>query len=316
MAAAKQHSYGATPSTTKHSVSSKSSIATKPLAAPKLGTVAKPPSSNTTPIATKQPVVLGAKQHGSSATPSATKPTVSKEKIAKMAKNGEPRRDSISVLPAIRPTIEPPQPEQRPQAPKVNGNGNLLKPSKLLKRASTDSESSRPSKMVKLNTSGIRDAMKNLKSKPPKKVVQSKVITVKFTNWSQLNTGNESPDSVSIRAAGKKPMSEKKSTTKPGGLTVPSTPRATPGITTGAPKATNQTQPRPRSSTPTSTKPPVNPQSGDSSGKQRKPLPDMRKPLPSAASNPHPTPSKSSSSAGPPAPKAPQKVKIKVKSHS
>ncbi|KAI3324484.1 hypothetical protein HD806DRAFT_492742 [Xylariaceae sp. AK1471] len=235
----------------------------------------------------------------------ATKPSVSQEKIAKTS---DPRRESISVLPPIRPTVEPQQPEQRPPAPKANGHGSLaVQNPKPLKRASTDSESGRPSKIVKLNTSGIIDAMRQLKP--------SKKVTLKFTAWDKINTRKDSPASVSIRAAGKKLNPEQKSTTNPNHSKISGAPRATPAFTASASKATPPPQPRPRSSTPISkTQPPAPTQSGgSSSGKARKPLPDMRKPLPSAAPNPHPTPSKTSSSVSPPAPKAPPKFKIKVK---
>ncbi|KAI0452352.1 hypothetical protein F5B21DRAFT_345760 [Xylaria acuta] len=287
--------------------------------------VAKQPTNSTTPVATKpaikpmakpvaKPVSKPVAKPVAKPTP---KPPASQEKIVK---NGEPHRDSISVLPPIRPTIEPQQPEQKLQTPKVNGNGSLtVKPTKPLKRASTESESGRPSKIVKLNTSGIIGAMKQLQPR-------SKVVTVKFTAWDRLNIRKDSPASVTIRAVAKKLTSEKKSTANSDHPTVHGNPRATPGIAAGAPKSTPKAtpkttpkatpppQPRPRSSTPTTTQPPSNFQPGSSGGKPRKPLPDMmRKPLPSAAPNPHPTPSKTSSSASPPTPKPQPKFKIKVK---
>ncbi|KAI0876907.1 hypothetical protein GGS24DRAFT_449404 [Hypoxylon argillaceum] len=310
-------------------------------------TVPKPPAVS------PAPVVKGAKQVTSSTVPTTAKPTT--KPIAKLTakpaikttsksapkptpkpsggqestvKDVEARRESIAVLPPIQPTIEP-QPEQKTPTPKVNGNDSLtVKAPKTLKRASTESDSSRPSKIVKLNTSRIRDAMKRLQP-------SGKVVTFKFTRWNELDLRNESP---SIRAAGKKPMSEKKSMGHSDHSPTPSNPRTTPAIATGAPKMTAKATPkatpkaapkvnpkltpkatpppqsRPRSSTPT-TQPPANSQSGGSSGgKPRKPLPDMvRKPLPSAASNPHPTPSKTSSSSSPSIPKPTQKFKIKVK---
>ncbi|KAI0976794.1 hypothetical protein F4678DRAFT_124479 [Xylaria arbuscula] len=288
-------------------------------------TVSKPP------VVPSAPVVKVAKQSSPGTTPTIAKPTtkiatkpapkpVTKPTIKsvpklpssqeKATKSGDQRRESISVLPPIRPTIEPQQPEPKLHTPKASGNGNLsVKPSKPLKRASTESESGRPSKIIKLNTTRIIGAMKKLQPR-------SKMVTLKFTAWERLNKRKESPASVTIRAAGK-PISEKKSALNPDQPRLPSNPRASPATVAKAPKMTPPPQPRPRSSTPTAkTQPPASSRSDSSGGKPRKPLPDMvRKPLPSAAPNPHPTPSKtsSSSSASPPVPKPPPKFKIKVK---
>ncbi|KAK5632649.1 hypothetical protein RRF57_008363 [Xylaria bambusicola] len=288
-----------------------------------------------TPAAPPTPVVKAAKQSTSSETPVATKPATTKiptKPIAKptvkpivkptvkqptsqekIAKNGEQRRDSISVITPIRPTIEPPQPEPKLQTPKLSGYGSLpVKPLKPLKRASTESESGRPSKIVKLNTSKIIDAMKKLR--PP-----SKIVTLKFTAWDRLNpgkdsTGKDSPASVTIRASGKKLAPEKKSAPPSDHSTLSGNPRASPAIANRTPKATPPPQSRQRSSTPTSKAAPPNSKLDSSGGKPRKPLPDMvRKPLPSMAPNPQPTPSKASSSVSPPAPKPLPKFKIKVK---
>ncbi|KAI3340622.1 hypothetical protein F4824DRAFT_395748 [Ustulina deusta] len=272
--------------------------------------VAKQSTPSTTPVATKSTTKTATKPATKAVTKAAIKPTpkppASQEK---MAKNGEHRRDSISVLPPIRPTIEPQQPEPKLHTPKISGNGGLsVKAPRPLKRASTESESGRPSKIVKLNTSKFIDAMKRLQPR-------TKTVTLKFTAWERLNTRKGSPASVSIRAAGKKPASEKKSTSNSDHSMLLGNPRASPAIATMTPKATPPPQPRPRSSTPTSkTHPPVNPKSASSGGKPRKPLPDMvRKPLPSAAPNSQPTPSKTSSSAPPPIPKPLPRFKIKVK---
>ncbi|KAI8955530.1 hypothetical protein F4801DRAFT_270291 [Xylaria longipes] len=313
------------PAPTRHKKSSISVTVPKPPAvspAPVVK-VAKQPTNSTSPVAAKSAIKPTTKPVTKPIAKPVTKPApkqpTSQEKIIK---NGEPRRDSISVLPPIRPTIEPQQPEQTLHVPKVNGNGSLtVKPPKPLKRASTESESGRPSKIVKLNTSKFIGAMKQLQPR-------TKLVTVKFTAWKKLNIRKDSPASVTIRAAGKKLTSEKKSTANSDHSTVHGNPRATPGIAVGAPKSTPKATPkttpkatpppqsRPRSSTPTTTQPPSNSQPGSSGGKPRKPLPDMmRKPLPSAAPNPHPTPSKTSSSAAPPVPKPPQKFKIKVKPH-
>ncbi|KAI1827481.1 hypothetical protein F4861DRAFT_492841 [Xylaria intraflava] len=245
------------------------------------------------------------KQPTTSATPAAAKTSASQDK-----KHGESRRDTISVLPAIRPTVEP-HPEQRPTNPKLNENGSLTaKIPKQLKRASTESESGRPSKIIKLNTTRIIDAVKQLKPR-------SKMITVKFTAWNRLKPREKSPASVTVRTAGKKPTSEKKPTTNSNHSTSTSAHRTTPGVVSHVLKATPPPQPRPRSPSPTSsTQPPTSSQPGSSGGKPRKPLPDMvRKPLPSVASNPHPTPSKTLPSTTP-APKPVPKLKIKVKPSS
>ncbi|KAI0108926.1 hypothetical protein GGR51DRAFT_513599 [Nemania sp. FL0031] len=299
----------------KQATSSTGLAANKPSAKPTTKPVTKPV---TKPIT--KPIAKPTAKHPPKPT---SKPPVPQEKAVK----NEPRRDSIAVLPPIRPTIEAQQSEQKPHTPKVNGNSGLtVKAPKPLKRASTESESGRPSKVVKLNTSGFIDAMKKLQPR-------SKMVTVEFTAWDRLNTRKESPASVTIRAAGKKPTSEKKSTSS-NPSPAPTNPRTTPAMATGVPKGTPKPTPkpapkgtpkatpppqsRPRSSTPTSTtQPPVNPQPGSSSGgKPRKPLPDMmRKPLPSAATNPHPTPSKTSSSS-PPLTKPVPKLKFKVKPHS
>ncbi|KAF2972212.1 hypothetical protein GQX73_g1398 [Xylaria multiplex] len=259
--------------------------------------VMKQPTPNTDPVANKLPTKIATtkpitKPTTKPALKPVLKPTSSQEKVIK---GGEQRRDSISVLPPIRPTIEPQQPEPKMSTPKISTNGGLsVKAPKQLKRASTESESTRPSKIIKLNTSGFIDAMKKLQ--PP-----SKIVTVKFTAWDKLASRKGSPASVTIRAAGKKPALERKSTAGSNHSTGAGNPRASPVVSTGTPKATPppQQRPRPRSSTPTSTtRPPAHPKLDSSGGKPRKPLPDMmRKPLPSPASNNHPTPSKTSSSA-------------------
>ncbi|KAI1362754.1 hypothetical protein F5Y08DRAFT_311315 [Xylaria arbuscula] len=309
-------------------------------------TVSKPPATPSTPIlkvpklstpstttsnANKPNTKLTAKPFPKPTVKPAVKPTVKptiKPTVKptpklpapqdKVVKNGEQRRDSISVVPPIRQTIESQPSDSRPSTPKLSSNGNLsLKPPKPLKRASTESESGRPSKIVKLNTSKIIDAMK--KFQPP-----SKVVTLKFTSWDRIRKSKgskeskesrDSPASVTIRAAGKKPLSEKKGTPLSDRPTLPGSSRASPAIANRTPKATPPPQSRQRSSTPSSKNhPPPNSKLDSSGGKPRKPLPDMvRKPLPSMAPNSQPTPSKTSSSASPPAPKPLPKFKIKVK---
>ncbi|KAI0804403.1 hypothetical protein GGR55DRAFT_658413 [Xylaria sp. FL0064] len=275
--------------------------------------VGKQPTPSSTPVTTKPQTKIATKPVTKSTVKPTPKPPSSQEKVPK---NEEQRRDSISVLPPIRPTIEPQQPEAKLHTPKPSGNSSLGVKPKQLKRASTESESGRPSKIVKLNTSKIIDAMKKLEPRTePRTEPRSKVVTVKFTAWDRLKTRKESPASVSIRAAGKKPVSEKKATPSSDASLLPGNPRASPAITARTPKATPPPQSQPRSSTPTSkTQPPAIPKSDSSGGKPRKPLPDMvRKPLPSTAPNPHPTPSKTSSSVSPPVPKPLPKFKIKVK---
>ncbi|KAI2638556.1 hypothetical protein GGS21DRAFT_446121 [Xylaria nigripes] len=292
-------------------------------------TPAKPPTGS------QAPGVSTAKQPSSNVTSAVAKKSVSQEKITK---NGEPRRDAASALPSIRPTVEPPRSEQKSHTSKVNGNGSLtVKTPKPLKRSSTDSESGRPSKIVKLDTSGIIDAVKQLKPR-------SKPVTVKFNAWDRLKTQKSPqkspqkssqkssqkspqkspPSSVTIRAAGKKPASDKKTasdkkpTTNSNHAAIAGAPRATSGIANRPFKATPPPQARPRSSTPTSTtQATMNSQPGSSGGKPRKPLPDMtRKPLPSMAHNSQLSPSKTPSSAPKPAPKPAPKLKIKVKPSS
>jgi len=246
---------------------------------------------------------------------STSKPSGLHDKIVKT----EPRRDSISVLPPIRPTVEPPHSEPKSHPPKVNGTSSLFaKPSKQLKRASTESEGGRPSKVIKLNTSGIIDAMKQLKPR-------SKVVKVKFSGWEKLklrkdtpkDSPKDSPASVTIRAAGKKPAPENNGRGNPDHVMKPAIPRTALPNPSNAPRATPPPQPRQPSSTPISNaQPSSSTQNSGGSSKIRKPLPDMRKPLPSAAPNPPPTPSKTSPPANPPVPKALPKLKIKVKPSS
>ncbi|KAI1818197.1 hypothetical protein GGS20DRAFT_528937 [Poronia punctata] len=225
----------------------------------------------------------------------------------KMVKSGEPRRDSISVLPPIRPTVESPHAESKLHAAKANGISSLpAKPLKSLKRSSTESEGGRPSKVVKLNTSGIIDAMKQLKP--------SKTVKLKFTAWNKLRMKNP-PAPATIRAVGKKPTLNtsvnRGSSSQPGKLGAPRTALPKPK---SAARATPPPPPRKPSSTPVSNaQPSASTQSSGGSGKVRKPLPDMRKPLPSAVANPHPTPSKTTSPSSPTAPKTVPKLKIKVK---
>ncbi|KAI1631609.1 hypothetical protein F4809DRAFT_631597 [Biscogniauxia mediterranea] len=245
----------------------------------------------------------------------------------KAAKNGESHRDSIAVQAPVRPTIEPMHPEHKQLPPKVHGNGHLapFKHPRPPKRASTESEGARPSKIVKLNTSKIVAALEQ-RLGPSKKLV-----TVKFNAWHKLKPRKRSPDSASIRATGKQHKGGKSSGggngshARPGAANSPSAstgtlPRSsTPSFSSSSKKSTTPTPTTARHSQPQP------PPSGGSSGgggsnKPRKPLPDMRKPLPSAApagpppSQPPPPPS--SNNPTPAAPKAPTKLKIKLKPQS
>ncbi|KAI1169801.1 hypothetical protein F4777DRAFT_571799 [Nemania sp. FL0916] len=310
----------AVPGPTLTPVQTKKSIS---LTAPKPQIVSPAPSvqvakqSTSSTSATAKTITKPAGKPTTKATAKPTTKIMSKAPASQdnAIQNGEPRRDSISVLPPIRPTIESQQ-EQRQHTPKVNGSsGPTMKAPKSLKRASTESESGRASKIIKLDTSPFLDVMKTMK----KREKPSKIVTVNFTKWDELR---ESPASFTIRAAGKQPTSGKTPTANSKPSPAPNSSRATPTSAINGSKTTHKTTPkatpppqsRPRSSTPTSTtRPPTNSQPGSSGGKPRKPLPDMRKPLPSATPNPQPTPSKNAPPAHHTAPKPPPKFKIKVK---
>ncbi|KAI5925037.1 hypothetical protein F4810DRAFT_708843 [Camillea tinctor] len=231
----------------------------------------------------------------------------------KAAKNGESHRDSIAVQAPVRPTIEPTH-------PKPHGNGHLapVKDPRPPKRASTESDgvSARPSKIVKLNTSKIVAALEQ-RLGPSKKLV-----TVKFNSWHKLKPRKRSPDSVPLQATKKHHKGEKSSggssshvrtgianspSTSSGALPRSSTPSfssSSKKSTTPTPTATHQSQSQPRSG---------GSSGGGSSNKPRKPLPDMRKPLPGGP--PPPPPSSSNNNPTPTAPK-PTKLKIKLKPQS
>ncbi|KAI1495586.1 hypothetical protein F5X99DRAFT_116700 [Biscogniauxia marginata] len=266
-----------------------------------------PKSAPKPTVVTSKPVAAPLKHSLNVATARATTPVRLATPVAvqeKVTKNGESHRDSISVQAPVRPTIEPAHPEHKQLPPKINGNGNLapIKHPRPPKRASTESEGMRPSKIVKLNTSKIVAALEQ-RLGPSKKLV-----TVKFNAWDKLKPRKRSPESASIRATPKHPKAEKSSVnTQPrtAARNSPSTasgtlPRSSPPILPSSQKAstptpTTQTQPQPPSS--------------GGSNKPRKPLPEMRKPLPSAA----PT---NTLPPNPPASKAPTKLKIKLKPQS
>ncbi|KAI0158207.1 hypothetical protein GGR57DRAFT_39115 [Xylariaceae sp. FL1272] len=282
----------------------------------------KPPVAKASPkpSVAKPPVVT---KSGAPSTPTTSTASFQDKGLSK----GEQRRDSIAVLPPIRPTIEVSQSEQKTntaKAPKVNGNIHLAtKNSKSLKRASTESEYQRPSKIVKLNTGPILNAMKQLEagtSRPSTNGPESKrmLLTLKFDQFDKIQP-RERGEGSTIRAAGKKATLDEKPDPNSGHLEVPETPHFSPSKfdalkATPPPKSASQ----PKASTPTSTSQSATnpPSSGSGGGKPRKPLPDMtRRPLPSAGHNQHPTPSKASASASPPASAPPpvQKPKLKLK---
>ncbi|KAI1378609.1 hypothetical protein F4677DRAFT_411408 [Hypoxylon crocopeplum] len=264
------------------------------------------PKEKAAPKQAKQSVIASSSR---GATPSASQ---------ERPKIGESHKDSISVQAPVRPTIELPQSEPKTVVAKVNGKGNLAppKPKKSLKRASTESESPRPSKMVKLNTSRIpRSRLVRVGKLRPKLMV-----TVKFRAWKRLRQQQNKPQAGSIRATPKHRKHEKKSSTRsPRPSVAPASPA--PKMVESAPitsSPTVLTASQTLTATPNSSSSNLLSQSSQpsgGSGKPRKPLPDMRKPLPSAApSNNNPTPSKPHVSASsPPAPKGLPKLKIKLK---
>ncbi|KAI0389556.1 hypothetical protein F5Y17DRAFT_448512 [Xylariaceae sp. FL0594] len=261
-----------------------------------------------------------------------SKPSSLQEKVEK----SEPRRDSISVLPPIRPTAESSRVEPRPHTPKPhtpkpNGTSGLApKVAKQLKRPSAESEGGRPSKVVKFNTSGIIGAMKQMQAQTQTQTqTRSLVVTVKFSNWHKLklqkkdvpkesakDSQKDSSASVSVRAIVKKPIPENngRPPAPDNRLPKPGVPRTALPKPSSFHRATPPPQPRQPSSTPVyNSQPSSSSQNSGGSGKIRKPLPDMRKPLPSAASGPPPTPSKPAPPAPPSVLKPPAKLKIKLK---
>ncbi|KAI0837210.1 hypothetical protein F5Y06DRAFT_272276 [Hypoxylon sp. FL0890] len=239
-------------------------------------------------------------------------------------KKSESHRDSISVQAPARPTIESQQPEPKSGIPKVNGNTHLApaKPSRPLKRASTDSDSARPSKLVKLDVSRIpRKELERLGKRPKFR----RLVTLKFNAWDKLRRRKDNtPQAGSIRATPKHRRPDDKSNMR---NPHPSAGPASPALkisdssnVTSSPTVTSSSQnPAPTSTTSFQHGPSSQPsQPGGGSGKPRKPLPDMRKPLPSAAPSSNPTPSKPQSqshsqSTSAPTSKGLPKLKIKLK---
>ncbi|KAI0149843.1 hypothetical protein F4776DRAFT_182413 [Hypoxylon sp. NC0597] len=244
-------------------------------------------------------------------TPSSTQ---EKQKIG-----GESHKDSISVQAPVRPTIEPQQPEPKAGIPKANGNTNLAptKPSKPPKRASTESDGPRPTKLVKLDVSKIpRKELERLGKRPKFR----KLVTLKFKAWNKLRRRKDNtPQAGSIRATPKHRRPDDKSgirSPRPSnGLASPAIKISDSGAITSSPTVTSSSQNQAITTNNPSQHASSQPsQPGGSSGKPRKPLPEMRKPLPSAAPSSNPTPSKSQTQSAPAsAPKGPTKLKIKLK---
>ncbi|KAI1209173.1 uncharacterized protein F4807DRAFT_427433 [Annulohypoxylon truncatum] len=274
--------------------------------------------------ASQEPAPKKLKQSITASVSRGATPSASQEKPKDKLKIGEPHRDSISVQTPVRPTIELQQSEPKPAVPKVNGStqpapAKLPKPSKPIKRASTESEGSRPTKFVKLNTSKIpRKELEKLQ-KRQKVRKPRRLVTVKFTAWDRLRKGkSKTPQAGSIRATPKHRRPDDKSSGK--------SPRPSIGPASPAPRISDSAQIGASSTAMSSSQNPTatpnssfksasqSSQLGSNSEKKRKPLPEMRKPLPSAAPTNVPTPSsKQPSSVPAAAPKGPTKLKIKLK---
>lgn len=229
------------------------------------------------------------------------------------------QRDSISVQAPVRPKAEAARPKvdiARPEAskasPKPSGNSNATPSKKSLKRARVGSESRKPSKVIKLDTSKIpRGELEGLQAR---RRPRSLLVTTKFKSWHKLRRQeNSTVQASSIRATPK----HRRTDEKPGFRSpLPSANPSlhTPKISESARDMTSTTSSQ--NLTPGVSQTPSQPsQSNANDGKQRKPLPGSRKPLPSAAPANSPTPSKqpAPTSAPPSAPKTTTKLKIKLK---
>ncbi|KAI8961994.1 hypothetical protein F5Y11DRAFT_206200 [Daldinia sp. FL1419] len=233
-------------------------------------------------------------------------------------KHGDSHKDSISVQAPVRPTVELPQSEPRAAPPKVNANSHLapLKYSKPLKRASTEGDGPRPTKMVKLDTSKIpRTELEKFGKRPKRKTL----VTVKFKAWDKLviKRKDNTPQAGSIRATPKHRRPEDKiggSSQRPGARPASPAARVSDFASMRSSSAAQSFSQKPPSKPGSFKAPSHSSQSSGSNGKPRKPLPEMRKPLPSAApaSNPAP-PKQPPPSSSPTAPKGPTKLKIKLK---
>lgn len=227
------------------------------------------------------------------------------EKTLPHSANSTPARPTAKVLQA------------EPDEVKDNDNLAPAKPSRPLKRASTEGDGPRPrkapkldTKIVKLDTSRIpRKKLESLEKRPKR----SLLVSVKFTAWDKLRQRKDKvnmPQAGSIRATPKhrKPDYKAGKSSKSG----INSPRSSVGPSSPAPgrimeSAQIESSPTSMSAPPSttagshrsSTSQPSQSQSGGSNAKprkalpeMRKPLPEMRKPLPSAAPTSNPTPSK------------------------
>ncbi|KAI0103437.1 hypothetical protein F4814DRAFT_431454 [Daldinia grandis] len=295
--------------------------APKPTALPSLKPLLTSKERNPAPP-TKQPATQESKEKPiqKQAKQSATIPTSQKSSSSGLSqekpKISDSRKDSISVQAPVRPTVELPQPEPRPAPSKANTSSHLAPPRhpKPLKRASTEGDGPRPTKMVKLNTSRIpRTELEKLGKRPKRKML----VTVKFKAWERLRRRKDNiPQAGSIRATPKHRRPEDKlSGFNPRQGARPASPAArasdfAPMKSSSAMQSSQNSSARPSASFKA---PSHSSQSSGNNGRPRKPLPEMRKPLPSAASaNPAP-PKQSQPSSSPPAPKGPTKLKIKLK---
>ncbi|KAH9893046.1 hypothetical protein F4778DRAFT_749413 [Xylariomycetidae sp. FL2044] len=263
------------------------------------------------------------------------KSTKTKETLEKSKKAQESHRDSISVQAPVRPTIEHPQSETKTAPAKLNGNGNInnlapVKQSKALKRASTEIESPRPKKIVRLNTSRIVPKLQRLQASLPKK---EKIVIVKFEGWDKLKLPQtqKATGDGSIRATPRNGQMTEKTITNTSMASLPhqaslpqqtsANPPSSPphtahtnGVISSSPTMSSQ-----KSTTSTSSHTQTHSQGQvppSSASKPRKRLPDVRKPLPSGPAHhtAQPPQQPSASSASPPGPKPKFKIKLKTQS--
>ena len=362
------------------------SVTAKPTATPKPTATSKPtptskPAATPKPAATSKPAAAKpATIKAVTAKPVTAKPAPIAKPPINMAKSRDTtptvntgssstagsHRDSISVQAPPRPTIELPRPESKATILKTNGVSTPSAPKapKPLKRPSAESESSRPTKIVKLNTSKIPasalERFQNPKQGPKQGQKQAskpspkpspkpkKLVTVKFSGWDKLQKPQTPPASGSIRATLKNknlpdqkakngtklsnnPLSATGASTKnstPPSLSPPLSSSQTSGTLSSASKTSQKTS-QIQSSTPS--QPSKDRRDSKDAGKDgktrkplpdpgRRPLPDMRKPLPSAPhhspTSSHTQPKENNNATSTPTPKAPTKLKIKIKQPS
>ncbi|OTA64225.1 hypothetical protein K449DRAFT_328323 [Hypoxylon sp. EC38] len=227
------------------------------------------------------------------------------------------RSMSISAKATTPSTAQPPQ---QPPVTSTSKPSETIPASKpVVQSASTESDGPRPTKLVKLDVSKIpRKELERLGKVPKFK----KLVTLKFKAWDKLRRRKDNtPQAGSIRATPKHRRPDDKSGIRsPRPSTGPASPAlkiSDSGTITSSPAVMSS-----QNHNFTTTKTPSqqislssqSSQPSGSSGKPRKPLPDMRKPLPSAAPSSNPTPSKPQTQSTPATvPKGPPKLKIKLK---